>query len=89
MVFPDFAEVLVVLDLDFPNVDCSFYSAGHSFFQSRPPILFRPDLENQNLSMIEQKVIFEKTFDNWTNYPVTNGESFAQIDDVLVIGFKL
>ena len=46
-------------------------------------------LENQNLSMIEQKVLFEKTFDNWVNYPVTNGENFAQIDDVLVIGFKL
>ena len=38
--------------------------------------------ENRNLPMEEQYAVFDKTFEDWKG-------THRQVDDVLVIGFKL
>ncbi len=39
--------------------------------------------------MAEQKAVFEYELDNWMNHIDINGENYRQIDDILVIGFRV
>ncbi len=39
--------------------------------------------------MAEQKAIFEYELDNWMNHTDVNGQNYRQIDDILVIGFRV
>ena len=43
----------------------------------------------QNISMSEQKQILDKTIEDWKAYTDSNGKSYEQIDDILVLGVKV
>ena len=45
--------------------------------------------ENHDKPMSEQKTIFAKIFEDWKNHLNKNGKPYRQVDDVLVIGFKI
>lgn len=42
-----------------------------------------------SLPLTEQRDILEKEFNEWVSYTDKNGETYRQIDDVLVIGFRV
>ncbi|MCF6240698.1 MAG: tetratricopeptide repeat protein [Bacteroidales bacterium] len=46
-------------------------------------------LEIHHLPMNEQKNILEQKFDSWISYTDVKGEVYRQIDDVLIIGFRV
>jgi serine phosphatase RsbU (regulator of sigma subunit) len=47
-------------------------------------------LENHHKPMAQQKEIFDKTIEEWRNHPSTSlNEPHEQLDDILVIGFKI
>jgi len=46
-------------------------------------------LKIHHLPMEEQRQILEKEFDEWVSYTDGNGENYRQIDDVLVVGFRV
>ena len=56
---------------------------GRKFMIKRMKQMF---LDNHDKPFDEQKKIFECAFDRWLNH---GGESYKQIDDVLLMGFKV
>jgi len=43
----------------------------------------------QNTKMADQKTIIENNFESWRSEPGRNGAPYQQMDDVLIIGFKV
>jgi len=46
-------------------------------------------LEHQELDMNLQKEAFEKTLDDWINYPSDRGHHIGQIDDIILVGIRI
>ncbi len=59
---------------------------GKKFKSSRFKLLLQ---EIYQLPMHEQKKILIQTFDNWIKKPETINKTYDQIDDVLVMGFRI
>jgi len=59
---------------------------GKKFMKTR---FIRMLQENQHLDMASQKDTFNKTLDDWINYPSETCSPVGQIDDVILLGARL
>jgi hypothetical protein len=46
-------------------------------------------LDNQSLDMSSQKDAFNKTLEEWINYPSEHYTPFGQVDDIILIGVRI
>ena len=59
---------------------------GRKFMKTR----FRQMLfDNQALDMTSQKEIFDKTLEDWINYPLEHKTHSGQVDDIILLGVRI